>query len=468
MVPLIKTAIKMKQEEAEQEKPFISMLSGELMKIHDRRDIEDMARDLSEWWKYKNQTHRALLSDDTKALNEIKKEYEIRLQREAERTHLDADINEMKRVVLDSEDDVVYIGHKKERLYAVYTACNDENIYVNEQTWRMYEDGPRKVKTVPWKVVDKRYLRWQEIYSDDRWESWCVGVSRLHKPSDPEINGIIEAGFQKLRDIQADSRGTIHTRYQIMRPLAAAWQDGDLRLYAQSEEFSIKKHSGTFIDPTVRDGHWLIDTLKRPAVRRVKVSWKMNGHGHIEFDKFTSDNQVCSGFFPDDRYFATYGKRKQRICWDNADKIYYKSEENIKILESQVQEYLDINKMVNDVEHTVQCAIDKLWATWEDIEKRRQFEEFIKDNDPDEWPAREKDIRLHRGWTHELRGLVEEHLSTHMPTPAREIPNDCINIRVRDIISKSGQGEDHAVPEDLLDHTLVLDQSVQEEEDECR
>jgi hypothetical protein len=86
MIPLMRSAIKAKEEEIEQEKDFRSLLIGQILKQFkvDLSKAQDKVDELIRWWKIKNKTRRALLSDDSKALRMITSEFKRRVERQSQ------------------------------------------------------------------------------------------------------------------------------------------------------------------------------------------------------------------------------------------------------------------------------------------------------------------------------------------------------------------------------------------------
>lgn len=191
MIPLLDRCIELKEAERAIEEPFVSLLQSELIRKL-RRDIPaEEVRELVDWWKFKTKSHRAILSDDSKALRMILKEYRLKSSRESDFR----DILKLKDSVAhlwDSEK-VLLAAHKTGRELVILEKASDWTALVHETTWIVDPDGGAHCKDQKqWTAVDFRYKRWNVLFEGSDWTEWPKDLKAKDYPTDSEIKLIQE------------------------------------------------------------------------------------------------------------------------------------------------------------------------------------------------------------------------------------------------------------------------------------
>jgi hypothetical protein len=240
MFPTLQLAIKMKEQEAKEERPFIRMMVGALMRDFGvgKAEAEAAVDDLVDWWKFKNRTHRALKKDDKLATRMILDEYGQRKEKDKIRATLDHDA--VLKAILARHPDAVYIGHKTDYDYVAIVPHNEYDYFVREQTWRARDAAePAVVLTEDrqWRGVDNRYRRWMEVYSTERWAKWPKNLRVETIPTDPELQEIVRQALEQLPEIYADDK-------QVDEPIALALslsEDQHVSLWVQRRKFVVPR-----------------------------------------------------------------------------------------------------------------------------------------------------------------------------------------------------------------------------------
>jgi len=205
MFPLLQRAIQLKKEEKEAEAPFRDLLVREIVKAHStaktatevRKQAESEIAGLIDWWKLKNKTHRALLSDDAKALRMIVAEYGQRRQRESDCKEMAGDHASLIEAVRREYPEVVLIAHKKGTSFVALVPHNEENLYVREIVIS-YTPGERVAQLLhhwelsEWQLVErKQVLSWNILYQAPRWAEWKLDARENEHLTGPEEEKLI-------------------------------------------------------------------------------------------------------------------------------------------------------------------------------------------------------------------------------------------------------------------------------------
>ena len=204
MIPLMETILAQKEIEVASEKDFRMLLTGQIMSEHGVS--EDTAKEsldtLIHWWKFKTRVHRALTSDDKKAINMIVTEFGLRRKQDQVRSRAGVDNDDAHFVSMMETmgRQAVMIAHKKDNQYVVYIPCNKQNVWVHEETWTFNRIS--KIPTLKdrkeWVVVDKRHERWAVIYADARWAEWTINPVSTQCLTDHEISYVVDT-FLKMK-----------------------------------------------------------------------------------------------------------------------------------------------------------------------------------------------------------------------------------------------------------------------------
>jgi hypothetical protein len=198
MFPVLTRAIAYKEHEAEAEQPFRSALAGALMREHGIADTDANAAvaELVAWWKFKNRTHRALLSDDEKASRMILAEYALRQRLAAERHVADATFDAVAAHIAQASPALLALYHKSGAEFVAYEAMNAASVFVRESRWRANARGITCTATTEWRVTDaKKMARWHLIRSDARWATWTHDAKADEHLTDPERAMLFEQAW---------------------------------------------------------------------------------------------------------------------------------------------------------------------------------------------------------------------------------------------------------------------------------
>jgi hypothetical protein len=182
MLPLMNLAIELKEKEEVEEAPFRKLLTGEILKKYtlDLDYVEAKVVELVDWWKYKNRTHRALTSDDSKALRMIVAEFEHRELLETEKSAAqkldDSDIEKLTQ----QREDVLAIFQANSNEYVVYRWYNAQNVFACEERWKLSARAAERTfvcsEEREWRVIDKRHLSWRPLYTHERFSKWQINA----------------------------------------------------------------------------------------------------------------------------------------------------------------------------------------------------------------------------------------------------------------------------------------------------
>ncbi len=194
MFPVLKLAIQLKAKEKADEAPFRLLLVGQIKQAYEFTSveyIESQIDELIEWFKFKNRTHRALIRTDRLAIDMIVTEFGLRRKKDGERARMDH--KPVIAAILGINPNAIYIGHKVDNEYVAFVPENDENVFVCEQT---YSVGPRKGVVLEeakhWKTIDKRRLRWLQVYASDRYAKWNLDARGEQFLTDPERELLVQ------------------------------------------------------------------------------------------------------------------------------------------------------------------------------------------------------------------------------------------------------------------------------------
>jgi hypothetical protein len=203
LVPLLKVARDVIVKEEAEEAPFRELLAGQIVSKYDvtiaeaQKSVDELVR----WWKFKNRTHRALTSDDAKALRMIVAEYGHRNKRTKEVEEQSGEFAEILNALHETEPTAVCIAHKTQREFVVCVPANDENIFYHEHTyqWLVRTKEAKRTKVSEWKLVDSRFQRWHVLWQADRWADWIVNGHRSQYYTDPEREQLCKQVLDMMR-----------------------------------------------------------------------------------------------------------------------------------------------------------------------------------------------------------------------------------------------------------------------------
>lgn len=393
MFPLLKCARRLRQRETKEEAPFRKLLAGEIAKAHGVKIEQAAARvdDLIRWWKYKNKTHRALKSDDAKALRMIVKEFRLERERAGDLREQAELVDPIVKALRKAVKDAIYVGHRKGKEYVTIAPMNKENLFVCEQVWRLSKKtGLEEITSREWALLDKRCERWQKLWATGRWPKIKIGVRRENVLTDPEIKAAIKWAFagacQSERE-DLDNRWASHRdKYKNKKtfrflPLAATWN---------REKYRVVVYYSPFRATLPQKKRLLTSGSKAPPIYYREVGWTRKqdrlvfkgGYGH-EID--------CTLKLPP-------WKMTKNQFHHEADEhtvVVKLFSANIKVLEEEGLAYDHIRperarlkRIVNRARHEVECRMG------EDLieAEHKQFREDLKDETMWEDHLKEKKI----------------------------------------------------------------------------
>jgi hypothetical protein len=285
MFPLLKRAIKIKAEEAAIEEPFAKLLVGQIMARHhaDVDIAQELVPELIRWWKFKNQTHRALTSDDKLAIKMIVDEYAIRRRRDVERTAITLDGFDdyaVKFIRAALGQSTLLVAHKRGNEYVALVAAGTGNIWVHEVLYKSNRssnnlgDKLREVERKEWVTTDKRHERWQVLYSSGRWAQWVIGADRRLHLMDHEVDEVLQRGLGLISgDIRFSpplkwfsGRRKADDDETVCWPLGACLDsEGRIHIYYCDCPANIPKHLA------------LHDHASEPSIAHNRVDWQRKG-----------------------------------------------------------------------------------------------------------------------------------------------------------------------------------------------
>jgi hypothetical protein len=120
------------------------------------------------------------------------------------------------------EDQTLAIFYRPDRSYVVLRFKNHENIFVQEERWKLCADTQmgsvlatadckfivqldcgafvRRTSFKEWSVVDKRNESWQLIWCHPRWKEWMIGARQQEHLTDPERQQASEYALNELHE----------------------------------------------------------------------------------------------------------------------------------------------------------------------------------------------------------------------------------------------------------------------------
>lgn len=333
MVPLLEVAIALKEQEIQEEAPFKLLLVGQAMQRFGvtQEEAEAKVPVLVKWWKFKNRTHRALLSDDKKALEMILDEFGLRRKQAQVRSQAESVRDVLVRVIGGQTPEPVLIAHKKDNQYVAYVPHNDENVWVREQLWtHNRQTGDVRLKDEKqWRLVDKRHERWEAIQSGDRWASWRINPALSKVLTDPEVEALIEALLEKRRVVRPDEDDEPGTATKRFLPLCVV----------RNAEFDIVMWYSDY-GPELPTECIVHTRSEDPKVGRIKVGWSR-----------TKDGVTLDKWLVDDHYSYTRGDgnrpwQRNYIGEITDTKVLRMWDENVLQVEAEFEAHHDHKKKV--------------------------------------------------------------------------------------------------------------------------
>jgi hypothetical protein len=389
MIPLMRLVVKLKEKEAKEEEPFRLLLISEICKAHKVEISLAAAKvdELIQWWKFKNLTHRALKSEDAKAIRMIVSEFGMRekLNQQTAKTN-----TKIVDELIGDSNNTLAIWSRTNNEYIVFRWKNTENIYIREELWKLVRNELKFIKANDWSVVDKRYLSWNLLYHHIRWDNWKIGIRENDYLTDPEIQAKLEFGLKDLT-----------------KPLIAVVSDNKLLIYHTTKGAIIPKKN------------ILTGEIEYPELAYVEISHEKKKTG-ITYTKEKDQKIDLHSFFE---------KRESiRWPWDSGYKYRQKNEKSIYRNDSNIAYYLAEEKRMddfkvkrNELAETYEPFLDQINEFMENRffeEKRIEFFEQFNDNELWEIEKKKKwesaAYQEHLRWLEEpLKYLVQQGIEVH-------------------------------------------------------
>lgn len=378
MIPVLKRALRLKREEAETEAPFRQMLVGEIMKEHDadQADAERAVSDLVHWWKFKNRTHRALTSDDSKAIRMITGEYPRWAKQQEVREELDP--SALIETVLHQHADAILIAHAKGPRYRVLVPEGDDNIFVREQEWTTH-GTTRMLWEKRWRTVDGRRMRWEPVYRGDRWEDWNTDARAQQYLTGPERDDLVAYALKHVPEA-AERYRKWHTSHNasepVDRPIAITLgEDHTAKLFLYEKPAWIP------------EGGLLTDRPQGSDLMLIEVRWSRSRDG-IEFAMGSTSHLTYGRYWePEHNRHNHAGKGEVQLLWFDRDAEAAMETDRARLgLAERKREAL---------EKIVEAASTEVRSVWRDALEREAFNTFMEDyNDADLWEDEKTNRRL--------------------------------------------------------------------------
>lgn len=414
LFPVLKAAIRMKQREEEEEEPFRLLLVGQIAATYgvDYETAAEEVPSLITWFKFKNKYHRALLSEDAKALRMIVAEFAVRLRERKNRAKR-RDRGEFARIVehyRTSYPTTLLIAHKEANQYVVLVPENDEPVFVKEITCT----PERVLETKAWRIVDNRHQRWHSLYTSERWPTWQINASRSEHLTDPEI----AAGGATAKQCSHEAAQRRASRN------ASQAQDGYAFMAVTFDRDDGEFHVYYLAKPaTVPTDLLLSSTLQDVLVERDVYAWSRNVQRDVVLERRTSRETIT---------WSTNG-----VPWDAGKyrrngpfSLSMRSRAEVIIeVDATIVERTHISHAVyeharaeqNRLQDIVYDAARSLREQWDARMLKQLYAEFMREYaDESLWEGHLKSIRVPQYPYHDnvvikavLRHLVERGIDVH-------------------------------------------------------
>lgn len=390
MMPVLEAAIKLKKQEATEEAPFRLLLIGQIIKRYQasHSEVESRIDELIKWWKFKNRTHRALTSDDDKALKMIVAEFGYRLKQESVRNKAST-FNDIiiDTILAANQGNVIMIAHKSDNKYVAYVAHNAMNVWVHEQIWthNRTTNAITLSDDKEWKLVDKRHMRWDILYKSDRWDSWKINPQMSQVLTDAELQAAVEfvLSNEKLQNRYKDDDDEDSDGRKRFLPLCACFNES----FAIHFWFSSKK-------PLVPQELILSSYNEDPQISRVEVSWERKKDG-VSFKTTWPSN---------------YSYNSSHVVWfmenpirDDNYTIIKLWDENIQTMSQEYAECAELRKRTRELRNKYQYVTNIVsQLVYEAKVAKARHEYDIEYGDPELWDDHLSELKIEKHIPHLL------------------------------------------------------------------
>ncbi len=369
MIPLLKAAAILKRQEQADEAPFRLLLVGQISIQHkiSVAEAEATVDELIKWWKFKNRTHRALLSDDNKALAMIVTEFGLRRKQAAVRQRAAALSNTIIQVIGAQTPAPVLIAHKSDNKYVAYVPSTDQNVWVTEQLWsHNRQTNDIKLRdTKPWKLVDKRHERWEVLYQHERWAQWRINPLLNQVLTDLELDTLIGAAWE-------GAEAKIVKQSNKVKPTGDDEEDDDdsgtprvLKLCAyHNDDFQITIWYSD-VGPILPSTKLINTGCHEPQVTRCNLRWERTKDGvklssRLDHNHYSYNPDPGKRPWEKDYQGHKLNFRMLELYHDNINLLsaeFDKYHEHKKLVQQLKKQYAEVPNLVSEIMYAAKLAI---------------------------------------------------------------------------------------------------------------
>jgi hypothetical protein len=341
MVPLLKSALKAKEAEEEEEKPFVYLINSKVAAVTGLHPDDAMryTTELVKWYKTKNKFARALVGDDeAKAIKQILAELPNVLDRERR----EAEIREHGKAFADwvrrEVPNVLMVAHDKGPEFRVIEKAG--GIWVHEHTWKVNKDTYGHVDTKHWTVIDNRHLRWGVVFQDvEAWDAMEINPNRNAYLTPDETKYLVDHAWEAVQKRHRESDSTLHLM--------------GIRKVRKRDKIEVL----TYVEPTqpLVPDRLLTGDFHEPSHRVFAIEWKKEGNKLV---KVNSDYGHQYGNEIMDVWFDTSEPTGEEVFYvrdSRADTIFFRDDAVAKRLKKAQGQY----KKGKEESHRLQQIVDR-------------------------------------------------------------------------------------------------------------
>jgi Fe-S cluster biosynthesis and repair protein YggX len=366
MVPTLKIALEVLQREREEERPFRDLLVHELTRKYkvELSKAEADVGPLIRWWKTRNKTHRALLSDDQKAYRMMLAEYRHVLEREktAQAGTVDPAVADLIKKQLQKP--LLLLARKgQHRVYVTYEISHPWSPQlVDEKEWDVSTSVPLLTKDKPETVVDNRHQRWLIVEQSEHWEGWPRNPNWYKLLTQAHVDAIVQ---------QAEATHS--------HPIGLVWDHGydELKLWALGVPADENRY----------------DPRKSPFDQKVSrgtevVSYKITDIGRnndgitFKMSRYPAHYNVDPDHVKKDDPHTVYYWQSHQDLWDRSHADYQRwDEERDRRLD---QHRYVLNALTRRLELDAQVALrERFTAEYAGVDNADLWEEWLSKRKPE-------------------------------------------------------------------------------------
>lgn len=403
MLPLLRRVEALKRREAEAEAPFRLLLAAEISRRHgvDLEEAAGAVGELIRWWKFKVREHRALTSDDSKALRMIVGEFGRRQAMARERSGEEAAVAATVRAIREAEPEAMLVAHKGEGLYvALVPHDDDEHVFVREVSWKQARNGVlERSGERAWVVVDARADAWAPLWSSERWEAWPRRLRRRDFLTGPELAELVDGAWPELAERVTGGRRSGGGARACYRPLSVTiTRDHSITFWVWNKHAKVPRR------------HIVTSAVERPSVGTSVLGWTRTARGIDRGLRWFSDSTAYSGekgFWKSGFGREESARKKAKVIWSDEAAIAECLAE-VEAAEAVIARRAELSGLAHA--YAKQAAAE--------VERRRHahaYAEFMEEYAaPDLWEGHLKTLRISapypRGLARAFGYLVERDL----------------------------------------------------------